>query len=201
MAARNGKKLRLADASEEHIEEMVTTGDCAGDDDDGDHEETSADKEHRGVGKAKPKDPKLYSVADPVEVLGRRLIEEHHPHLKHQKVVYIFCSEARKKLGQPVLASTAKVSGRPAWMAQCLAHEAEGEGDAFFVIEVSSAHWELMSEASRLALIDHQLSFCGVRESSGALYLRQPDVQEFREVAMRRGYWRLGIQSRSSLKQ
>lgn len=182
------KTLMLAEASEEQIEEMQQTGSVLTPDDNDDTSETTDDKENRGAGREE-KAPVEFSIADDVERLGDMIVKQNYPELAHVKIIYLFRSAAEKSGGEELIMSTSKKSGLDAWGWQCYLENVSGPGDPFFIITVSQSHWELMSQNGKESMLDSHLARCGVRENSGALYLKKPDVQEFVTVLHRRGFY------------
>ncbi|PKN85929.1 MAG: hypothetical protein CVU46_09600 [Chloroflexi bacterium HGW-Chloroflexi-8] len=59
--------------------------------------------------------------------------------------------------------------------------------DADFIIWVSKIIWEGQGEKTRMAIMDHELSHCGIED--GTPYIKPHDVEEFKDVIDRHGLW------------
>lgn len=179
------KHLTLSEATEEQIEEMNETGSV-----ELPEEETKDDAENRGSGKA-PKDPVTFSLAYPVETLGRLIVDQNYPALKHQRIVYVFQSETPKVDGNEVPIVAKKLAGFQAWLGLCYdgSQAQEGEAPSCFVLLVSQKMWDLMGQKSREAMLDEALWQCDVSESTGSIRIRKFDVKTSVEVLHRRGLY------------
>lgn len=174
--------LALADATEEQIAEMI----------DGSAQETvETTDEELGSGKEETKPPKEFKHAPSVESLGKLLIKQNYPALSHQRILYVFVSEASKSEGQPVIMKPMKIQGLNAWLAQLwdgAGEFLEGPGDPFFLVLVSESHWLTMGMDDKTALLDETLWQFNVRET-GALALRKPEIRTSVDVINRRGFY------------
>lgn len=158
--------------------------------------ETVTDKENRGVGKEKPV-AREFSVADPVETLGRAIIGSHYPELKHQSVRYIFTTRASEEGKEPIICKPSKISGLNAWLADGME---DGEACPFFVIVVSQTHWEAMPAKGREAYLDGALAQLSVTKT-GALKLVKPDISESSAVLARHGMYSKKLKEQATLIQ
>ncbi len=126
-----------------------------------------------------------YAWHDPAATLAQPIIIAHHPHLERVKIAYVAKVQpkppkAPKRDGRKlVLAKTAKVSPKM----QVLMDEGY-----VFVITFDDWLWQDLNPAQQRALIDHELCHCGV--DGDGYYLRQHDVEEFREIIGRHGFWK-----------
>ena len=142
-----------------------------------------------------------YAPAPGVEKIAKALIDKHHTHLKDVRIRYVFVASARKSNGDPVAASTRKVTGLYAYLTRSGDSTPSGpvEPKPYFVIEVGKDVWDdFLSEHQRHALVDHHLSRCGVdhaEDGEARLWVRDPDVMEFTGVLVRHGAWTDGIRT------
>jgi len=158
--------------------------------------ETDADKENKGAGKA-PKEGRTYAMANAVTTLGRALISQHYPELKHQQIEFVFTSRAFEVAGDPIICKPSKISGLAAWFAQ---ETKEGEPTPFFVVVVSQTHWDNMPQKGREAYLDGALAQFGVSER-GALRMLKPDISENSAVLARHGLYSKKLKDQAGLIQ
>ncbi len=171
--------LALADATEEHIESML----------DGSAVEETTEEEFPAKEETKP--PKEFKYAHSVESLGKLLVKQNYPALSHQRILYVFVSEASKSEGQAVIMKPMKIQGLQAWLAQLwdgASEFTEGPGDPFFLVLVSESHWLTMGMNDKEALLDETLWQLHVRET-GALAIRKPEIRTAVEVIHRQGFY------------
>ncbi len=124
-----------------------------------------------------------------LEKLGKLLIARHHMYLAAARIAFVLkrMSEAtkkRKKSGdiklrdgkKLVIAKVAKLGPVTTVLS-----------DYDFVIEVNERWWKPLTEKEREAVMDHELAHCG-RDSRG-WYIKEHDVQEFKEILERHGFY------------
>jgi len=128
--------------------------------------------------------------AGDVEQIATRLILEYHPHLIPARILYLFTDAARSKAGRVVLGSAKRLSA----LEQFLTREDEEDAQTAydFIILMSSEEWQLLTPTQREALVDHELMHCTVGKNGWAL--RGHDVEEFREIIERHGFWKQDLQ-------
>lgn len=137
-----------------------------------------------------------YANAPEVEMIGQRLIKEHHPHLVGHRVEFIFRGEAQTTNGKEVWGKARKVTGLNAFLATDLPDEEADtlcDVDPFFLIEIAMDVWGRLVSKQRIALVDHELSHCTVAfNNSGGLVMRLAthDVEEFDQVVARHGLYK-----------
>lgn len=146
-------------------------------------------KENDAVRMKKPKAEKIPLLFDSHELseqMATELIREYHPHLATARIQYICRNKATKKAGKPV-------PGRVFKMAPMYQHLTNCD----FVMEIALECWNDLSPNQRVALVDHLLyHFQGEeKEETGDMVwkLVRPEIQEFPEVAERRGQWHEGL--------
>jgi hypothetical protein len=140
-----------------------------------------------GGGKKGGKYPKaekvIYGDCDGLKEIAEKLIAKDHYHLATARIRYVIKSKATKRGGVPIPGNVYKMGGKFEFLT-----------GFDFVIEVAQEIWNDYSPAQRTALTDHYLARCVGEpdEEDGddmKWSLRAPPVQEFPEVAERRGAW------------
>lgn len=121
-----------------------------------------------------------YAEADQPAAIGRALVRALHPHLENAEIGYLY-RETIKTRGAVVWAQASKVGGK-------LRHFSHLD----FLIEVNWTKWNLLKPPRRVALMDHELTHCGIEETKdGEKYVLVPhDIEEFDSIARRWGVWR-----------
>lgn len=143
-----------------------------------------------------------YRPAPPVAAIADQLIGDHHPHLKDVHVVYLWRPKASTSKGAVVLGKARKISGLNAQLV-ALARPEGSDEDAevdFFAVEIAEDTWETLTEAQRVALVDHELCHLGVEIAEDAdkdrkLVIRGHDLEEFAAVVERHGLWRPDVEA------
>lgn len=136
----------------------------------------------------------IYRRAEQVEFIARTMMGENdpHEHLKNVPLVYLFMNKVPLTKGREVWGRAVKLTGRNAHLAPVRWPGTDAKAKEFFVIEVAEPIWEVSTPEQRIALVDHELSHCGVGEKGLALYPH--DVEEFAGVVARRGLWRKDLE-------
>src|SRR5262245_532330 len=95
-----------------------------------------------------------YWKALDAEQLAAALIPLHHPHLRGASILYLHTDQVLKSKGKVLLGKTTK----PAALAQFLASGLRSvlDGPDFILVFPIDA-WQALSDAQRLALVDHEL--------------------------------------------
>lgn len=131
-----------------------------------------------------------YQWNETAKRMAEHLIEKYHTRLDRVKVAYLFkikpVSDKPAKPSKPLRdgkkitwAKAARVS--PKW--QALMDE-----DYQFVIEFDMQIWDRLTLEQQEALVDHELCHCGV--DADGYYMRSHDLEEFREIVRRHGFWK-----------
>ena len=143
-----------------------------------------------------------YWRADEVEEIAQKLIPEHHDHLARHDVTIrcVFRDPPAKARGRLVLGKARKISGLNAHLVGLEQDDELHEPVDFFVIEVSHRAWEILTEAQRVALVDHELSHFDVEipddaEEDRKLLVVGHDLEEFTAVVRRHGLWRPDVEA------
>lgn len=139
-----------------------------------------------------------FRPAPAVERVAKKLIGKYHMDLSDHDIDirYVFRSEHAKSSGKAVFGRAKKVSGLNAYLAQLEDPDETGisgaEGD-FFVIEIAEDIWRELKQDARVALVDHELSHCGVtfdKDENIKLVCYPHDLEEFNAIVERHGLWR-----------
>jgi hypothetical protein len=124
-----------------------------------------------------------YRFAAEVEEIARRLIAEHHPHLASAKIAYLMADKLPPVKGRPRGGAAAKATER-----ERLLHGYD------FVITINREVWLDLTPEQREALVDHELSHCGVT-ADGSWTIWPHDLEEFAAVVKRHGLWSEGVRA------
>lgn len=154
-----------------------------------------------------------FRPAPEVKEIADRLIPEHHPHLLGVRIEYLFRKSATVTNGVMILGTASVVSGRGAFLARSTVIDTDsGEvlsldtdelvtPDKFFVIDIALDTWGYddddghrigLSDAQRVALVDHELCHCAVHE--GNLKMRAHSIEEFSAIVRRHGLWKPDVE-------
>ena len=129
---------------------------------------------------------KEYRNADEAQRLAEtHVIPKWHPRLAAASIVYLTDPDEMKAKGRQVLAKVRK--------ANPVEHHLTGHD---IVMIVNGYAWPMLSEAQRLAVVDHEL--CHIEPDEGeegeTVYrIRGHDLEEFRAVVSRHGDWSTDI--------
>jgi hypothetical protein len=138
----------------------------------------------------------IYSPAPEVQTVAGKLIPFHHPHLAGVRIEFVFRESIQTSGGVQKWGSARKVSGLSALLGTPGALDSSSLD--FFVIEVSRPVWDELSSAQKSALVDHELSHCGLKidDESGyvKLVILPHDMEEFSGVLNRHGSWRTEVE-------
>lgn len=118
--------------------------------------------------------------------LGADLISKHHPHLEKTKIAYLFKHGPEPKPGK-----TVRVGKRKTWAKAAMIpakYEELLQANYKFVIEFDAHVWFQLTRDQQLALVDHELCHCG--NDADGCYMKHHDVEEFRDVINRHGFWK-----------
>lgn len=130
---------------------------------------------------------KLWKAGDDVMAAMRDLIAKYHPHLAlcDDEIAILF-KEKATQVGDLVIAGkTAKASELFGIL---------GEVKYKFIITLAADQWAKMSDAERVALLDHHLCACKAEENpqtgNSTYKVIPPDVYFYRGELERHGLWR-----------
>jgi len=117
-----------------------------------------------------------FLVCDQGKAIGDILIPEIHSHLVNAKIAYLFKQHVGGR-GQTLYGKASLSSAKMKFLSQ-----------VDFVLEINHTIWAGASLQMRAAMIDHELSHCGV-DDNGAFCFLQHDIEEFFGVVQRWGQW------------
>jgi len=131
-----------------------------------------------------------YTEAIEVADIARNLIREYHPALGEAKIIYLFRDKAPKHKGKVTLGAARRTS------------PVEKTLTGYdFVIWIAKDEWSDMDIKKRRALVDHELSHCGLDEN-GNWTIYEHDFAGFNAVLKRHGYWKSDLrQMKKSMEQ
>lgn len=124
-------------------------------------------------------------ISEELKAAGELVINECHQSLEGLKIAWFFKEKATKKTGaQFVLGKAIAVSDRD-WML----HKFD------VIIEIAYDMWRIANDASRSALLDHELTHVvwdgdiDKETNRPLVWLKDHDIEEFTKVLARRGCW------------
>lgn len=135
-----------------------------------------------------------YVWNEQAENIAGHIIPSHHPRLEKVKIAHLF--KVRPKSDKPrklhlrdgkklTLAKTSKVSDK---------NRVLMEQGFIFIIEYDQDFWDqLLTLEQQEALVDHELMHCG--NDMDGYYLRTHDLEEFRDIVTRHGFWKDDIKA------
>ena len=134
-----------------------------------------------------------YTPAPDVASIAGDLIAtvDDHGDLAGVDIVYCWRDKASKSKGRTVLGTARKVTGLNAFLARD-----QQDDEPLFVIEIAQDEWLDLTTKQRYALVDHELSHLRVKigdDGERDLTIRGHDVEEFRAVIDRHGFWKADV--------
>lgn len=132
--------------------------------------------------------------APEVEKIARNLIPIHHPHLHGSRIDFHFRAKGKTEGDHRTWGTARIVRGAAALLATPGAQSSVGLD--FFVIEIAKDVWDEIPPAQREALVDHELSHCGLKtdkQGNVNLTMLRHEVEEFSGVLRRHGMWKSDI--------
>lgn len=158
----------------------------------------------------------VIQLADEARDLGSILIAKYHPHLADAKILYLFTDQKRKKCDRVKVGSAAKMNAMQRFLASSMESVESGPD---FILLFDKNWWEVVEEPQQRALVDHELMHCSVSVKSGLSWIRLEDgedkgdysewrwsmrghdVEEFKAVIERHGWWKSDIREQEFAKQ
>lgn len=125
-----------------------------------------------------------YRRSKGIESVAKRIIKEHHEHLKNASIAYVV---KEGEVGKQITKTT-KGKNPPAVKAR-----KQNELNCYlagydFVIEANDKHWDLLSDEVKEACVDQAL--CHMKEDSEkGFYIMDTPIQTFPEIIERHGLW------------
>lgn len=116
--------------------------------------------------------------------IAEALIPALHPHLKGARIAYLWFKE-KEKNGRTVLGHASVASAKVRFF-----------GEVDFLIEFNHKTWKDAKPEQLAALVDHELSHCGVVQKDGEEHptMIAHDVEEFGPIVSRWGLWKSDLQ-------
>ena len=128
--------------------------------------------------------------ADEAKQIANELIAEVHQHLRTARILYLFTTQKKKHLDKVVLGKASKLAP----LLKYLSSGMESVADGFdFILMFDVAEWQDLDAAQRKALVDHELCHCAVGDDGWRI--RGHDVEEFRAVIERHGFWKYDLKA------
>lgn len=142
-------------------------------------------------GKLMP-NPTKYQEAASARAIGERLINEHHPHLRHAVIAWLLRPAAENAEAKPPSRSGKKIKLATASVFTAKNRAAVELLDVLsaapdFVIAIQELYWDRLTLEQQEAVVDHEL--CHLRRDEDGWYLADHDVHEFRAVVERHGLY------------
>ena len=140
------------------------------------------------------------------ERIASELIPKYHEHLQKVKIAYLFKAkptavelegavDTPKKRGRP---RKTHAPGKKVWIAKCGLVSGKYRllftDDFKFIITADQEIWDELSEAQRVAVVDHELCHA-VFDDEGNARLRKHELEEFRAPVQRWGFYLADIQA------
>jgi hypothetical protein len=131
-----------------------------------------------------------FQHSDEVELIAKTLVADNHEHLRVAAIAYLM-----KKLDPDKEAKLPKRrEGKKGAMARAIStpqlwHALCGFD---FVLVVDELYWRLLGPEQKVALVDHEL--CHFALDEDGWYVRDHDVEEFKAILERHGFWRQDLQ-------
>lgn len=110
--------------------------------------------------------------------LAKDVIEKWHPDLAEASIAFVFRSEAPVTNGMITYGQAQRI--KPEHQLLGLDHD--------FLIWLAQDRWYGLTEAQKVALIDHELCHCMIT-AKGEAKLQPHDIQEFACIIERHGFW------------
>lgn len=133
------------------------------------------------------------------ERIAGELIEKYHPHLRGVKIAYLFKAkpmEVAVEEHTPVDAPRPKPrkakKATHRWIAKCSLVSGKYRllftDDFKFIITADQEIWDELTEAQRVAVMDHELEHAKF-DDDGKPRLKRHDIQDFRSTVERHGLY------------
>jgi hypothetical protein len=130
-------------------------------------------------------DDDVYRLAEQPQAIGDALCLETHRHLRAERIGFVFRRTLSDKGGRVTLATTSVVGAKLGFFAAL-----------DFLVEVNWARWMFLTPLQRVALVDHELSHCGIETTAKGEIRRvliAHDLEEFRAIVARWGLWKSDV--------
>jgi hypothetical protein len=143
-----------------------------------------------------------YRPAPQVAELVGQLVDDTHRDLEpvRDRIICVFRDPPGRSAGRQEWGRARKVSGLNAFLIARVPDDEIPDEEAdfsVFVIEIALEVWAKLDEASRAALVDHELCHCVLDEDDNGdlvLTIVGHDIEEFHGVLSRHGLWREDVE-------
>lgn len=137
-----------------------------------------------------------YDFNPEAEKIAAGIIERWHPHLLDVPIAYI--TKAAGSDGAQAISNTKAPRGGKALKLGSAASVSEkyqliATKDYEFIIELNGQYWDRLELPQQEALIDHELCHC--RRDADGFYVADHDLEKFRQIVRRHGFWKPDIQA------
>lgn len=137
-----------------------------------------------------------YDFNPGAERIAQGVIERWHPHLIGVAIAYITKEAGSEgvesvKTAKPPRGGKALKLGSAASVSE--KYQLIATKDFEFIIELNGQYWDRLEMDQQEALIDHELCHCG--KDGDGFYIRDHDLEEFRQIVRRHGFWKPDIQA------
>lgn len=132
-----------------------------------------------------------WAVAPEVKAIAQDLIAGYHPDLAPAYFYHVFVRDTPISKGREVWGRVKVVGGIASYL-MSKEFPAAGNAEPFFVMEIAADVWTRIKYAQKIALVDHELSHCYLKEDLRPA-IDGHDVEEFVGVMRRQGTWRESV--------
>lgn len=121
-----------------------------------------------------------FLTCDQAIAIAKVIIPVFHTHLTNAKIAYLFKQHVGGR-GVTLSGKTKLASAQLKFLS-----------DMDFIIELNHSWWTGASLPARVALVDHELSHCGIDDSEKWCAVSH-DIEEFNSIVQRWGLWHHGV--------
>ncbi len=137
-----------------------------------------------------------YDLCPEAEKIAANIIYEWHPHLVGVAIAFIIKAPGNDGAENPKTAKAPR-GGKALKLGSAAAvsekYQLITDRDYEFIIELNGQYWDRLELDQQQALIDHELCHC--RKDGDGFYLADHDLEEFRQIVRRHGFWKPDIQA------
>lgn len=137
-----------------------------------------------------------YDFNKEAEGIAFSVIERWHPHLAGVAIAYVTKSGSSDGAENPSTAKTKRIGkSLKLGSAQLVSEKYQllATYNYEFIIELNGQYWDRLELPEQEALIDHELCHC--RKDGDGFYIADHDLEEFRQIVRRHGFWKPDIQA------
>lgn len=138
-----------------------------------------------------------YDFNPEAERIAQGVIERWHAHLTGVAIAYITKSGTDKDGAQALNNAKVPRGGKALKLGSAASvsekYQLIAIKDYEFIIELNGQYWDRLELEQQEALIDHELCHC--RKDADGFYIADHDLEEFRQIVRRHGFWKPDIQA------